>query len=41
MLNLIAYDLPILGVALLIGVVTARLAFRRPPDRKAEDVSET
>jgi hypothetical protein len=41
MLNLAASNLPLLAAALLIGVVTARWAFRRPPapaaDGKAED----
>jgi hypothetical protein len=45
MLNLVSYNLPILGVALLIGIATARWAFRRAaapaPDRNAEDVSQT
>jgi hypothetical protein len=41
MLNLAWYNLPLLGVALLIGIATARWAFSRPaapaPDREAED----
>ena len=43
MLNLGWYNLPLLGVALLIGIATARWALRRPPvarpapDRDAED----
>jgi hypothetical protein len=42
MLNLASYYLPLLGVALLIGIATARLAFSRPPapapdSQKAED----
>jgi hypothetical protein len=47
MLNLAWYYLPLLGVALLVGVATARWAFRRPlapspaPDSKAEDSSQT
>jgi len=45
MLNLVSYNLPILGAALLIGVATARWAFRGPaapaPDEKAEDSSQT
>ncbi|MEA3015212.1 MAG: hypothetical protein QOD42_3757 [Sphingomonadales bacterium] len=45
MLNLASYNLPILGVALVIGVLTARWAFRRPPaptaDSRAEDSSQT
>lgn len=30
MLSLIQFNLPLLGVALLIGLVTGRLLFRRP-----------
>lgn len=47
LLHLASYYLPVLGVALLVGVLTARWAFRRPPapapapDRKAEDSSQT
>jgi hypothetical protein len=47
LLDLAAYYLPVLGVALLVGIATARWAFRRPPapapapDSKAEDSSQT
>ena len=45
MLNLAWYSLPILGVALLIGIATARWAFRCPPapapDSQAEDDPQT
>jgi hypothetical protein len=45
MLNLAWYNLPVLGVALLVGIATARWAFRRPPapapDRTDEDLSQT
>lgn len=40
MLNLAGYDLPVLGVALLIGIATARWAFRRPPAQAADDEAE-
>lgn len=45
LLDLAWYCLPLLGVALLVGIATARWAFRRPPvpapDSKAEDGSQT
>jgi hypothetical protein len=47
LIDLASYYLPVLGAALLVGVVTARWAFRPPsapapaPDRKAEDDQQT
>jgi len=45
MLNLAWSNLPMLGAALLIGVVTGFWAFRRPPapvaDDKAQDEAQT
>jgi hypothetical protein len=43
LLDLASYYLPLLGVALLVGIATARWAFRRPPapDNKAEDDKQT
>jgi hypothetical protein len=49
MLNLVSYTLPVLGIALVIGVLTAGWAFRRPPApdpapapaSKAEDDPQT
>ena len=45
LLDLASYYLPLLGVALLIGIATARWAFSRPPapapDSKAEDDKQT
>jgi hypothetical protein len=47
LLDLASYYLPVLGVALLAGIATARWAFRRlsvpapAPDSNAEDSSQT
>jgi hypothetical protein len=47
LLDLASYYLPLLGVALLVGIATARWAFGRPaapapaPDSNAEDDKQT
>lgn len=43
LIDLASYYLPVLGVALLVGIATARWAFRRPPapDSTAEDSKQT
>jgi hypothetical protein len=44
LLDLASYYLPLLGVALLVGIATAHWAFRRPTaptDSNAEDDKQT
>ena len=39
MLSLIEFDLPLIAVAIAIGIVTARWMFRRPAPPKPADKS--